>query len=83
LLGIPTKVNPTNTKPMNIHREEVKLELLNEILEVKAFRKESLIETNCRFCDPDKPDEVFKGTKGKLKKHFRTKHGRRMCELCD
>jgi hypothetical protein len=76
-------VNPFKTKPMNIHREEVNQELLNEILEVKAFRKKNQIEISCRFCDLDKPDEVFKGTKSKLKKHFRNKHGKRECELCD
>jgi hypothetical protein len=30
-----------------------------------------------------KPNEVFKGPKSSMNKHYRKKHGKRICELCD
>jgi hypothetical protein len=83
LLGIPTKINPLKLEPTNIHREQIKWNLLNDIDKVKEFRKNSLMESTCEFCGPSNSVNSFKGTKSEMKKHHRTKHGKRQCELCD
>jgi hypothetical protein len=62
---------------MDIHRDKIKWELMNAILKIKEFKKKSQEIISCQFCDPDKPNEIFNGTKSKVKQHHRVKHGKR------